>query len=522
MLPVKQFIALLFFSVLYLNVFSQHSGLEKINKDDLQRHLNFLASDSLQGRAFGTPVPGIDIAADYIKTNIKNLGLKDGAEDFYQTFTIYSMHPDRENSFLKLTDKKDTEIYKSDSIIGFTSGSGIDITGAEIVFAGFGYRNEKSGYNDYEGISIKGKLVMFSAGTPDRYKKREKPRWDNGLERAKIQLALDSGAIGVLVVNSPLDKGNSLYNRIARWKNRGTNSLKSTVGSEDNFNFVYTTSSQADKILGTPGKLNSLLEKISKKNQPKTFEITGKKVTLMFKNIREEIHAKNVIGIIGGSDEKLQNECVVFMAHYDHVGMNENGEIFNGADDNGSGVVTLLELAEAFQSLEKKPKRSIVLLWVTAEEIGLLGSRYYAENPTFDMEQTVTCINIDMDGRVYETRDSVWKDSPKIVKDYDGLYTLTNSFWPELKEINTSVCKNLGIIPDYSLPSRFLRSSDHFSFHDKGLPIINYATGYHADYHEVTDEISKINFDKIKRVTELCFLLGLEIANKEKIEIVNP
>jgi Zn-dependent M28 family amino/carboxypeptidase len=206
------------------------------------------------------------------------------------------------------------------------------------------------------------------------------------------------------------------------------------------------------------------------------------------------------------------------MAHYDHLGIDNSGDVFNGADDNGSGTVTLLEVAEAFMSLKEKPKRSIVFLWVTAEEVGLLGSKYYVENPVFPIEKTVACINIDMAGRVFEQRDTVWNKSAKLVKDFDGLYTLTNNVWPKLKEINSAACSMLGLIPDYSLPSGFLQSSDHFSFHSHGVPVINYATGYHADYHKVTDEISRINFDKMKRVADLCFLVGFEIANSEKIE----
>ena len=130
----------------------------------------------------------------------------------------------------------------------------------------------------------------------------------------------------------------------------------------------------------------------------------------------------------------------------------------------------------------------------------------------------MACINIDMDGRVYEPRDSVWNKSPKKVKDFDGLFTLCNNVWPEIKEINNSNCEKLGLIPDNSLPPNFLRSSDHYHFHKNGIPIINYATGYHADYHKVGDEVSKINFDKMKRVADLCFLVGYEIANRDIIE----
>ena len=511
---------LIVFTLLHLLSLAQNQGLNNIDTFDIKKHLSFLSSDSLQGRAFDTPNPGLDIAAEYIRDHIKMLGLKDGANNYFQTVPIHSVQFDTENTFLKVDNKNGKVDFQTDSIIGFSEM--IYIEDAEIVFACFGFRDEKTGYEDFNGIDVKGKLLVFSTGTPERFREKEQPRWNNQLETSKIKYALSLGPEGVILVNNPLDEGNSIYNRIERWKKRGTYSLKEAIATDTDYGFVFTTSSQADKILGEQGKLFSLLDKISKKEQPGSFLVKGKKATLKFKNLNKEVAAKNIIGVVEGSDEELKNECVVFMAHYDHLGINQNGEVYNGADDNGSGVVTLMELAEAFSKLEEKPKRSIVFLWVTAEEVGMLGSRFYAENPVFPMQKTVTCINIDMDGRVYQPRDSVWKDSPKIVKDFDGLYTLTNDYWPGLKEINTNTCKTLNLIPDYSLPTRFLRSSDHVSFHEKGVPIINYATGYHADYHKVTDEISLINFEKIKRVTELCFLVGIEIANKKNIEIVNP
>ena len=121
-----------------------------------------------------------------------------------------------------------------------------------------------------------------------------------------------------------------------------------------------------------------------------------------------------------------------------------------------------------------------------------------------------------MVGRVYEPRDSVWNKSPKLVKDFDGIFTLTNNVWPGLQQISDSICSELGLIPDNTLPSNFLRSSDHYNFHKNGVPILNVANGYHADYHKPTDEISKINFDKMKRVADFVFMVGMEVANRQE------
>jgi Zn-dependent M28 family amino/carboxypeptidase len=155
---------------------------------------------------------------------------------------------------------------------------------------------------------------------------------------------------------------------------------------------------------------------------------------------------------------------------------------------------------------------------VTGEEIGLFGSEFYTSTPVFPLEKTVACFNLDMVGRVFEPRDTVWNKSPKRVKDFDGIFTLSNDVWPGLSEINQKACKQLGLVPDTTLPPQFLRSSDHYHFHKNNIPVLNYATGYHADYHKVSDEVDKINFAKMKRVAELCFLVGFEVANRTDIE----
>jgi hypothetical protein len=510
-------IALIFFHFHFFghSIFAQSSGLEKIDVADLKRHLSVLSSDSLQGRTFGTPVPGLDLAADYLKKSASEMGLSAGADGFFQTVPVISSKPDCDNTFLEITDTEGRILFKTDSIIGLPAGTGINISNTEVIFAGFGFQDEKSNYNDFQDIDIRGKVVVFATGTPDSFQKKELPQWNNSLETAKIKKALEAGAALVITTSNQFDEHNTIYNRLNRWINRNDFSLIASDNKTESAGFVFANTSFADALLGGKGKFKKQLAKIAEKKHSQSYLIEGLRINVKVNRKTEHIQAKNIIGLIEGSHPELKNECVVFMAHYDHLGIDASGDVFNGADDNGSGTVTLLEVAEAFLSLNPKPKRSLVFLWVTAEEVGLLGSQYYAENPIFPMEKTVACINIDMNGRVFEPRDTVWNKSPKKVKDFDGLYTLTNDFWPGLKDINNDVCAQIGLVPDYSLPSNFLRSSDHFSFHSRGVPIINYSTGYHADYHKTTDEISRINFDKMKRVADLCFLVGMKIANSE-------
>lgn len=514
----KVLLILLFAVILDFSLSAQETRQKTINKADLKRYLNFISSDSLKGRKIGDAFPGLDIAANYIKENAENAGLSPGVTGYFQKVPVFSSHPDRENTYLQITKENGDLIYKTDSVIGLPSGTGIHISKAEIVFAGFGWHDEKTGYDDFRGSDFTGKVVMFVTGTPESFQKNELQHWNNQLEIKKINKAFENGASAVIIVNSPLNEGNSNYNRMNRWINRNDFSIENNETNADVNRFAFINAAQADAILGETGKLKTLLTEITTKNKPASFLLREIRIDINVNRKTDTVEAKNIIGIVEGSDPVLKNEYVFFMAHYDHIGVDSSGNVFNGADDNGSGTVILLEVAEAFATLPVKPKRSIVFFWVTAEEVGMLGSKYYIEHPVFPVEKTVACINIDMAGRVFEQRDTVWNKSEKKVKDFDGLYTLTNDFWPGLKEINTSACKTLGLIPDYSLPLGFLQSSDHFSFHSHGVPILNYATGYHADYHKISDEISKINFDKMKRVADLCYLTGFKIANLEKIE----
>ncbi|NOR73676.1 MAG: M20/M25/M40 family metallo-hydrolase [Draconibacterium sp.] len=492
----------------YFLSFSQNKALSKIDNEDLKRHLNFLSSDSLQGRKLGTEVSGLDIAADYIKVNAKINGLKPAANNYFQHVDMILEKP-IENHFVEVIDNRGTVRLWSEKLVCYGNLTReTELQSEDIILLGFAT-------DDSITTDIEGKVVVVSQSTPELFLEKE-TGWSSRLERPKIEKIVKKNPKAILFVLNPNIKARNSFAMLEHWLNRERYSLKSPT--KENPPVLIVMSEVADALLRGNGKYKKYLTGVAKGKKKEFLSVKKREVNLRFGAITEPVEAKNIIGIIEGSDPGLKDEFIVFMAHYDHLGVDKDGNVFNGADDNGSGTVTLLEVAEAFSSMEQKPKRSIIFLWVTCEEIGLLGSKYYVENPIFPLEKTMACINIDMDGRVYEPQDSVWNKSPKKVKDFDGLYTLSNNIWPEIKEINNSNCEKLGLIPDNSLPSNFLRSSDHFHFHNNGIPIINYATGYHADYHKIGDEVSKINFDKMKRVADLCFLVGLEIANQDKIE----
>ncbi len=232
-----------------------------------------------------------------------------------------------------------------------------------------------------------------------------------------------------------------------------------------------------------------------------------------FEGRKEAKPSENVVAFIKGSEKP--DEIVVISAHLDHVGTDKEGNVFNGADDDGSGTVAILEIAQAFQQAVKDgngPKRSILFLHVTGEEIGLYGSRYYTENPIFPLENTVCDLNIDMIGRI----DPEKKNNPNYI------YLIgSNKISQELQDISTQVNKkytNLDLdykYDDPNDPNRFYYRSDHYNFAKNNVPIIFYFNGVHEDYHKITDTPDKIEYDLMAKRAQLIFYTAWEIANRE-------
>jgi hypothetical protein len=228
--------------------------------------------------------------------------------------------------------------------------------------------------------------------------------------------------------------------------------------------------------------------------------------------------SENIWAFIEGSEKP--NEIVVVSAHYDHVGV-KKGEVYNGADDDGSGTVALLEIAQAFQKAKKEghgPKRSILILHMTGEEHGLYGSSYYSQNPLFPIANTVADVNIDMVGR----RDDLHKDSNNYIYLIGSDY-LSTDLYKICEDVNS---KYVNLNLDYKFndrkdPNRFYYRSDHYNFAKYGIPVVFLFNGVHEDYHQATDEVSKIEFDALSKRTQLGFSIAWEIANREDRIVVD-
>ncbi|MBL4585518.1 MAG: M28 family peptidase [Flavobacteriales bacterium] len=281
---------------------------------------------------------------------------------------------------------------------------------------------------------------------------------------------------------------------------------------------IFISSKMANRILsGAGAKGHKKLEKkIGKKGVAVAVELNVP-VTIDVKKNREELTSENVLAYLPGTEKP--EEIVVVTSHYDHLGK-KGKKIFNGADDDGSGTTTLLELAQAFSLAKKEghgPKRSMLFMTVTGEEKGLLGSEFYTDNPVFPLANTVVDLNIDMIGRIDE------QHAP------DSNYTYligADKLSTELHELSEKMNSTYaGLELDYTYndendPNRFYYRSDHYNFAKNNIPVIFYFTGVHKDYHQPTDTVDKIMFTKMQKIARLIFHTAWEIANrKDKLKV---
>ena len=228
---------------------------------------------------------------------------------------------------------------------------------------------------------------------------------------------------------------------------------------------------------------------------------------------KKYIKGENIIGYIEGTD--LKNELLVITAHYDHLGIKEDSLIYNGADDNGSGTSSIMEIAQAFMLAKnegKGPRRSVLIMPVSGEEKGLLGSKYYAENPIYPLENTIANLNVDMIGRIDDYHDNS-----------DYVYLIgSDRLSTELHQISEDVNKqHFNLELDYKFneeddPNRYYYRSDHYNFAKNNIPVIFYFNGIHADYHKTSDTVDKIHFKKIQKISRYIFLTAWELANRDE------
>lgn len=513
---MKPKIIFLFFLAISFASFAQKKELKTITENDLKAHLEFVASDFMQGRDFDTQIPGLEITADYLRAQCKKMGLTPGVPGYFQSVDMVSVKTDAENTYLRIVDSANVMVYGTKDILSLGGSTETEILEGDIVFAGYGWYNNETKYNDTKDLDIKGKIVLVMTRNLELV--NEEKSTDFNIEMKKMQKAMLGGAKALILVPDPLNPNTEFMDGIKNYAKDGVVRLKGAKKKmRMPIKLLMGTTEMANAILKQAGKtLAELQTEINESASPKSFVVENATTKLQLAKTGKEIEGKNIVAIVEGSDPVLKNECVLFTAHYDHVGMGDEGKVYNGADDNGSGTVALLEIAEAFQSMKKKPKRSIVFAWVTAEEKGLIGSDYYSQNPVIPMGNTLLDINLDMIGRSADTEAKPGDEISKQLAGPNGIYIVSGKQSAELIDISGDVCEKLGLIPSDELTKAFLTRSDYYHFYKNGVPILGLSTGMHNDYHKTTDELDKIDYTKMKRVAQYGFLVAHKVANQKK------
>lgn len=488
-----------------------------ITSEDLFAHLSVLASDAYQGRETGQP--GNDMAADYIAQHFKTLGLQDPMNDgtYFQPIAFTSSR--WEETTMHVNGKRFKHLW--DYMTFPTQNEDLGSFSAdEVMFLGYGI--DSQAYSDYTNKDVKGKVIMIYKGEPTRSDstsyvtgKKEWSEWSTNINK-KLKVAKDKGAKLVLIVEDQL-KDFLFQNRKFLM---GPNLDLGDLTKVDYWiaNHMYISTTIAKEIIGSKSKkFKKVRRLIEKKGKSKGYTFPVNMEIVMNKKMKV-IEGNNVLGLLPGTDKA--DEIIVVSAHYDHLGK-KGEEIFNGADDNGSGTSTVMDIAESFVKAANEghsPRRSILFMLVTGEEKGLLGSEYYAENPIYPLENTVADVNVDMVGRV----DKRYSHDPNYI------YVIgSDRLSQDLHEINEEMNQQYTqIILDYKYndendPNRYYYRSDHYNFASRGIPAIFFFNGTHDDYHQPSDTIEKINFDKMSKVGQHIFHVTWELANRaERIEVL--
>lgn len=496
-----------------------HQYADRITAEDLKAHLSVLASDEFEGRETGQP--GQKKAAQYLADYYTYLGVTPANNGSW-----FQEYPLKKESYVKSYAEMDGKRYEFLNDFYFFSSDKTELNAGELVFAGYGIDDKK--YSDYKKLDVSNKVVMCLLGEPLNKKGNkvitgtsEGSEWGDNWE-LKAEAASKRGAKAILFVNMQYD---SYMKRVRYWLEQAPVKLDRKSEPENEYEripIVFVSPAMANEMLvNTSTTAEALMIKMNKKGKSQHRSCKSDLVFHMEPDI-ERLSAENVLCYIEGSDPELKHEMVVISAHYDHIGI-VNGQINNGADDDGSGTATTLELAEAFVKAKaggNNTKRSILILNVSGEEKGLLGSEWYSENPVFPMENVVCNLNIDMIGRKDAAHDDAnyiyLIGSDKLSTELHQISESTNDKYTDLKLDYT--------YNDPNDPNRFYYRSDHYNFAKHGIPVIFYFSGVHEDYHKPGDDVDKIMFDKMAVIAKLVFHTAVEVANRDeriKVDVKN-
>ena len=495
---------------------SPATGLDSIRADEIRSKLSYLASDEFRGRGNGTTE--LDEAARYIAGVFEENGLVPaGGAGYFQEFTVERLSLGEGNTLV--TSERPLRVGRD--FVPY-SGSADGKVRAPLVFAGYGVQAPEIGYDDLESADVSGRIVVALDGHPRSGRSdtpfHELSPIDRTSIRAKALNVERGGGVGLIIALGPRSRNalsvSYMADRLKPGLSPRRGIMELTGGSDDpNIPIVIVSSNVAQRIV--PG-LRSMQQSIEQSLESRFMRLSGE-ATLAVDLRRETYTARNVIGLIEGSDPDRRDKILVAAAHYDHDGA-EVGRIWNGADDDGSGTTALLELAEAFGMGSVRPARSVLLAAWAAEEKGLLGSRYYVSDPPVPLADTLAVFQMDMIGR----NEDHGADSDngevreRASENENSLNVIGSVFSPDLAlrvdRANAAVGLELRFRYDYR-DDGLIKRSDSWSFLSSRVPALFLFAGFHPDYHRTSDTADKINYPKLEKVVKLVYLAITDLGN---------
>lgn len=537
----------------------EQTGFAAIQQSEMRADLAYVASDRLLGRM--SLQPGDDeamqwIARAFAKAGLKPTGTATGLAGYLQPFELIEYRPDREESSITLTRGGKTTVWHTPQAFGAFKHS-VDLT-APVVFAGYGITAPELRYDDYKDIDAKGKIVFVFDHEPQEDNPKSIFNGTGNTRyattRVKLLNAQAHGGVALVVVAEPNRKHLTNAERAARIGGSAARTvpipLQAIADDEVKIPSALVLDAVGVELLATTSTTGSALQSaIDKDLTPQSRLLPDTTLTLHFSNASERRGTtNNVAGLLPGSDTALAAETVIINGHHDHDGwspcaegqggIDENGQptapgqdckqIWHGADDNGSGTVGVVELAKAFAANPVKPKRSILFVVFASEERGLLGSYWMAAHPLRPLQTTRAMINFDMIGR--DEKSSLQTDGLiDIPKDTTNRLNLIGALYsPDYNKTVTEANRSVGLVLDdrfdhESALNVFFRS-DQFPFVLHDVPAFWWFTGFHPDYHHITDTVEKIDYSKMQKILQLAYLSAWRFADdvKTPVFIANP
>lgn len=493
-----------------------------------RNYLTFIASDALQGR--DTPSFGLDAAAEFLAFNLRSWGVKPGAEDgtFFQTIYLTRGRLDKEKTMATVMGR--VLKYGDDYVAAQTAGGMFNRGDGKgmLAYVGHGWQWKSKGINPYDGLDVRGKVLVVSTTLPPNLPWNEGKSGQDYMSPAAMAKSL--GATGIIVLNAG---DNDAWKAKARQIDQG-NSRSNFARMQDPAEIVpavptIAISPELSAALIDGEGLDLPTATDPKATKGKLFAPSKVGLFTVTREISRQ-KSQNVVAVIEGTDPILKAEYVAIGAHYDHVGVRGNApegtdRVFNGADDDGSGTTGVLQIAEAFAK-GPKPKRSLIFVWHMGEEKGLWGSEFFTDHPPVPIGSIIAQLNIDMIGRSKKAGDQDRRNAE--LSGPNDIYVIgskmLSSELGKVSEMANASYLKLGFDYRYDAPTdpnRFYFRSDHYNYARKGIPIIFYFDGVHEDYHQLGDEAEKIDYVKLTKVSRTVHatatLLG-NMANRPKVD----